>query len=121
MAAGVYRPFRRQAGIAVLGGRRVVGDAPLYHVASDALFPGEINSTRGDPNPKERKMNHITYVADRLDRNRAAALDRDLELQRRIRDRGITIAPARPAVHPLNALGVWVRSHRSAQRVRVSY
>lgn len=66
-------------------------------------------------------MDHMTYVADRLERNRAAALIREIELRRRILDRGATIIPERPAVSPLNVLGIWFRSRGGAARVRISY
>lgn len=66
-------------------------------------------------------MDHMTYVADRLERNRAAALIREIELRRRILDRGPTIVPAHPAASPLNAVGIWFRNLRGAARVRISY
>jgi hypothetical protein len=66
-------------------------------------------------------MDHTTYVADRLAHHQATALNRDLELRRRILDRGTTIAPTRPALSPLNAVGIWFRTHRTASPFRVSY
>jgi hypothetical protein len=92
----------------------------VYQADAGVLFSGEIKSTRGDPNPKDTHMD-ITFAAGRLAHHQAAALDRDVELRRRILDRGTTIAPARPEVSLLTSVGVWFRTHRAASHARVSY
>ncbi|MFE5410576.1 hypothetical protein [Microbacterium sp. NPDC056569] len=52
----------------------------------------------------------LTFTADRLDRERAAALDRENEILRRIADRGATVTPESPASHVVAGLGVWFRN-----------
>jgi len=54
--------------------------------------------------------NTLTYTADRLDRERAAALDRENEMLRSIADRGVTITPESPTAHAITGVGVWFRS-----------
>lgn len=49
----------------------------------------------------------LTFTADRLDRERAAALDREHEILRSIADRGATITPESPASHVITGIGVW--------------
>lgn len=66
-------------------------------------------------------MDYLTFAADRLEHQRATALDRELEVRRSIADRGTTITPARPEVTPLQAVGVWFRSRRAAVRLGISY
>lgn len=52
----------------------------------------------------------LTYTADRLDRERAAALDRENEILRSIADRGVVITPESPTAHAVAGIGVWFRS-----------
>ncbi|HKP08040.1 MAG TPA: hypothetical protein VJU58_12370 [Microbacterium sp.] len=52
----------------------------------------------------------LTFTADRLERERAAALDRENEILRSIADRGATITPESPASHVIAGLGVWFRN-----------
>ena len=67
-------------------------------------------------------MNYSTVLAaSRLEHDRASALDREIELRRRISDRGTTIAPTRPAVDPRRVIGVWFRALKGTGHVRVSY
>ncbi len=67
-------------------------------------------------------MDYCTYtVADRLEHQRAAALDRENELLRSMADRGISIAPARPVVDALHAIGVWFRTRPRAPRLRTAH
>ncbi|WP_457098774.1 hypothetical protein [Microbacterium sp. P5_E9] len=67
-------------------------------------------------------MNYSTVVAaSRLEHDRASALDREIELRRRISDRGTTITPTRPAVNPRRVIGVWFRGLKDSGHVRVSY
>jgi hypothetical protein len=66
-------------------------------------------------------MDYLTFAADRLEHQRATALNREIELRRSILDRGITITPNRPDVTPLHAVGVWFRSRRQAVRLGISY
>jgi hypothetical protein len=65
-------------------------------------------------------MDYLTFAADRLDHQRAATLNRELEVRRSILDRGITITPGRPEVTPLHAVGVWFSGRRSAVRIAIS-
>ena len=65
-------------------------------------------------------MDYLTFAADRLEHQRAAALNRELEVRRSILDRGTTIAPVRPEVTPLHAVGVWLRGRRPATRLAIS-
>ena len=51
----------------------------------------------------------LTFTADRLDRERAAALNRENEILRSIADRGATVTPESPASHVVRGLGVWFR------------
>jgi hypothetical protein len=51
----------------------------------------------------------LTFTADRLERERAAALDRENEMLRSIADRGATITPESPASHVIAGIGVWFR------------
>jgi hypothetical protein len=53
--------------------------------------------------------NTLTFTADRLDRERAAALDRENEILRSIADRGVLITPERPVVDAIRGVGVWFR------------
>ena len=67
-------------------------------------------------------MNYSTVVAaSRFEHDRASALDREIELRRRISDRGATITPARPAVNPRRVIGIWFRGLKDTSHVRVSY
>ena len=67
-------------------------------------------------------MDYFTYtVADRLEHQRAAALDRENMLIRSIADRGVTISPTRPVVDALRAIGVWFRATRRTSRLRIAY
>ncbi|MFK4805008.1 hypothetical protein ACI3KX_04025 [Microbacterium sp. ZW CA_36] len=54
--------------------------------------------------------NTLTFTADRLDRERAASLNRENEILRSIADRGVTITPASPTVHAVAGVGVWFRN-----------
>lgn len=54
--------------------------------------------------------NTLTFTADRLDRERAAALDRENEILRSVADRGVTITPESPTAHVIAGVGVWFRS-----------
>ena len=65
-------------------------------------------------------MDYLTFAADRLDHQRAATLNRELEVRRSILDRGTTITPVRPEVAPLHAVGVWFRGRRSSARLAIS-
>lgn len=58
---------------------------------------------------------HSTFVADRLEHDRAATLLREIELRRSVVDRGVTIAPERPVVSAIAAAGLWFRSLVSAR------
>ena len=58
----------------------------------------------------------LTFTADRLDRERAAALERENEILRSIADRGATVTPESPASHVIAGLGVWFRSHFARPR-----
>lgn len=50
-------------------------------------------------------------LADRLSRERAAALDREHAIKRTLADRGTLVTPERPqAVWPVG-MGVWFRRH----------
>lgn len=60
--------------------------------------------------------NTLTFTADRLDRERAAALDRENEIRRSIADRGVIITPERPIAHALAGVGVWFRSRFAGPR-----
>ncbi|MFC8681561.1 hypothetical protein ACFT30_08565 [Microbacterium ureisolvens] len=51
----------------------------------------------------------LTFTADRLDRERAAALDRENEILRSVADRGVTISPESPTAHVAAGVGVWFR------------
>ncbi|WP_203579722.1 hypothetical protein [Microbacterium hibisci] len=51
----------------------------------------------------------LTFTADRLDRERAAALNRENEILRSIADRGVTIGPESPTAHVGARVGVWIR------------
>jgi hypothetical protein len=53
--------------------------------------------------------NTLTFTADRLDRERAAALDRENEILRSIADRCVLITPERPVVDAIRGVGVWFR------------
>jgi hypothetical protein len=66
-------------------------------------------------------MDHTTFVSDRLAHQQAATLDRELELRRRILDKGVTVAPARPELSPIDVLGIWLRNLRGSVRIRLSY
>ncbi|MBW9092971.1 hypothetical protein JNB62_04675 [Microbacterium jejuense] len=55
-------------------------------------------------------------LADRIHRERTAALYRDHERRRTVADRGVGITPARPEVHAHAGLGVWLREHFAAPR-----
>ncbi len=66
-------------------------------------------------------MDYLTFAADRLDHQRATALNRENEVRRSILDRGVTITPVRPDVTPLHAVGVWFRNRRTAVRLGISY
>ncbi|WP_374974622.1 hypothetical protein ACEYYH_11985 [Microbacterium trichothecenolyticum] len=52
----------------------------------------------------------LTFTADRLDRERAAALDRENEILRSIADRGATVTPESPASRVSAGLGLWFRN-----------
>lgn|GEM_PF-1682523 len=54
--------------------------------------------------------NTLTFTADRLERERAVALDRENEILRSIADRGATVTPESPASHGIAGIGVWFRS-----------
>lgn len=54
--------------------------------------------------------NTLTFTADRLNRERAAALKRENEILRSIADRGVVIAPERPVVDAIRGVGVWFHS-----------
>ena len=54
--------------------------------------------------------NTLTFTADRLNRERAAALNRENAILRSIADRGVVIAPERPVVDAIRDVGVWFRS-----------
>jgi hypothetical protein len=54
-------------------------------------------------------MDHATYAQDRINHHDATAFARELELRRRIAERGETITPQRPAVSPLHRLGTMLR------------
>jgi len=54
--------------------------------------------------------NTLTFTADRLDRERAASLNRENEILRSIADRGTTITPESPTAHAIARVGVWFRS-----------
>ncbi|WP_347975807.1 hypothetical protein [Microbacterium sp. ProA8] len=53
--------------------------------------------------------NTLTFTADRLDRERAASLNRENEILRSIADRGATITPESPSAHAVARAGVWFR------------
>ena len=70
---------------------------------------------------KETVTDYFTYtVADRLEHRRAAALDRENEMLRSMADRGVGVAPARPVVETLHALGVWFRARPRVLHLRVA-
>jgi hypothetical protein len=52
----------------------------------------------------------LTFTADRLERERAAALNRENGILRSIADRGVVIAPESPTAHAVAGIGVWFRS-----------
>ena len=54
--------------------------------------------------------NNLVYTADRLNRERAAALDRENEILRSIADRGVVITPESPTANAVSGIGVWFRS-----------
>lgn len=63
----------------------------------------------------------LIFTAERLNRERAAALDREIRILRSIADRGVGLAPDRPTVHVIAGIGVWLRSRvPSPLRLRVS-
>lgn len=51
----------------------------------------------------------ILILADRISRERSAALYREHAIRRSLADRGITVAPIRPTVDVISAVGVWLR------------
>ncbi|MCC2032428.1 hypothetical protein [Microbacterium allomyrinae] len=57
-------------------------------------------------------------LADRLSRERAAALDLEQRIRLSVVDRGIVITPARPVVDALVGLGMWLRSALNPPRPR---
>ncbi len=60
--------------------------------------------------------NTLTFTADRLNRERAAALDRENRILRSMADRGVTITPERPIAHAVAGVGVWFRTLLSRPR-----
>lgn len=59
----------------------------------------------------------ILILADRLSRERSAALSREHQVRRLLADRGVVVAPGRPAIDLPSGVGVWLRelftrSHR---------
>ncbi|MET0821554.1 MAG: hypothetical protein ABWY58_11350 [Aeromicrobium sp.] len=67
-------------------------------------------------------MDYSTLImADRLEHQRAAALDRDNLLRRRLVDRGVTLSPARPVLDALRELGMWLRQAVSSPGIRVAH
>jgi len=59
---------------------------------------------------------HSSFVADRLHSQQAAALDHDIERRRSLIDRGAVLAPERPVVSALTAVGLWLRLRLRLQR-----
>jgi len=55
-------------------------------------------------------------LADRIHRERTAALYREHENQHTIADRGVGLAPARPEVQARAGVGVWLREHFAPRR-----
>jgi len=62
----------------------------------------------------------ILILADRLSRERTAALFQEYTIRRRLADRGIVITPARPVLDTITTVGVWFRE-LFAPRPRVRY
>lgn len=61
----------------------------------------------------------ILILADRISRERSAALYREHAIRRSLADRGIVVAPGRPTVDVASAIGVWLRGlFAPAQRPR---
>ena len=51
----------------------------------------------------------LIFTADRLHRERAVALNREIEILHSIADRGATITPVSPTGHVIAGAGVWFR------------
>lgn len=63
----------------------------------------------------------ILILADRLSRERSAALSREHEFRRTLADRGVVVTPARPANDVPSGIGVWLRElFTRSHRVRFS-
>lgn len=59
----------------------------------------------------------ILILADRLSRERSAALLREHAIRRRLADRGVVVKPERPTIDVPAGIGLWLRglfvqSHR---------
>lgn len=63
----------------------------------------------------------ILILADRLSRERSAALSREHEFRRTLADRGVVVTPVRPANDVPSGIGVWLRElFAPSHRVRFS-
>jgi len=55
-------------------------------------------------------------LADRLHRERTAALIREQQIRRSIADRGVQLTPESPSVHVHAGIGLWLREHFATPR-----
>lgn len=63
----------------------------------------------------------ILILADRLSRERSAALSREHQVRRLLADRGIVVRPERPAIDAPPGIGLWLRDvFARSHRVRFS-
>ena len=63
----------------------------------------------------------ILILADRLSRERSAALLREHELRQTLADRGVVVTPGRPTIDAPSAIGAWLRElFTRSHRVRFS-
>lgn len=63
----------------------------------------------------------ILVLADRLSRERSAALSREHEVRRTLADRGVVVTPGRPAIDVPSRIGLWLRElFARSHRVRFS-
>lgn len=51
----------------------------------------------------------ILILADRISRERSAALYREHAIRGSLADRGVVVKPGRPTVDVVSAIGVWLR------------
>lgn len=64
---------------------------------------------------------HTTVVAERLNAQRASALEREIARRRSIADRGTIITPERPVINALKGFGVWLRDVATTPPARLAH